>query len=330
MKPGAWRLALCLLILSSLAGAQSYSYFRFGRSHDAHTHPRFGIAMMGGGTDLDGAFRWLCAKADGGDFLVLRAAGDDEYNSYVAGLCRPNSVATLVIPNRAAAEDPRVNEIIRDAEAIFIAGGDQGRYVNFWKGTPVQTALNADIAEGKAIGGTSAGLAVLGEFIYGALEDKPDDEDLTSPQVLRDPYFPRVTLVRGFLEIPFLKGALTDSHFARRDRMGRSLGFLARIVQDGWSAHPREIAIDEKSAVLVEPDGRAQIIGNGRGAYFLSVAAPPEVCRPGMPLSWREVQVYHGRTGGNFDLNGWVGKGGESYSLSIIGGKAQSSIRRIY
>ena len=29
-------------------------------------------------------------------------------------------------------------EIIGQAEVIFIAGGDQSRYVNFWKGTPVQ------------------------------------------------------------------------------------------------------------------------------------------------------------------------------------------------
>ena len=42
--------------------------------------------MMGGGSDLDEAFRWLCAKASDGDLLVRRARGDDEYNSYIAGL----------------------------------------------------------------------------------------------------------------------------------------------------------------------------------------------------------------------------------------------------
>ena len=106
--------------------------------------------MMGGGADLDEAFRWLCRKANGGDFLILRARGDDDYNSYVNGLCKLNSVATLIIPDRNAAQDPAVADIIRHAEAVFIAGGDQSRYVNFWQGTPVQDAINANIARREA------------------------------------------------------------------------------------------------------------------------------------------------------------------------------------
>src|SRR3954447_9386887 len=143
---------------------------------------------MGGGEDLDAAFRWLCERGKGGDFLVLRAAGDDDYNSYVQGLCHSNSVATLIIPTRQAAGETKVVETIRKAESIFIAGGDQARYINFWTGTPVQKALNEHIAAGKPIGGTSAGLAVLGGFIYSAQGDKPDDEDLNSQQTLVDPF----------------------------------------------------------------------------------------------------------------------------------------------
>ena len=127
---------------------------------------------------------------------------------------------------RDAAQDPAVADIIRHAEAVFIAGGNQARYVNFWQGTPVQDAINANIADGKPIGGTSAGLAVLGEFAYGCLKDKDDDNDLASTDVLPNPYHERVTLVRDFLKVPNLANTLTDSHFAKRDRMGRTLGFL--------------------------------------------------------------------------------------------------------
>ena len=323
----------CACFLTALAPSlygHSYQYIRLGNSADTHKHPRYGIAMMGGGSDLDEAFRWLCDKGDGGDFLILRAAGDDEYNSYVAGLCKPNSVATLIIPDRNSAMDPRVSEIVRSAEAVFIAGGDQARYVNLWRGTPVQDALNANLAEGRPIGGTSAGLAVLGEFIYGALQDNPTDQDLTSPEVLRDPYFYRVTLVRGFLNIPLLKNTLTDSHFAKRDRMGRSLGFLARIVQDGWSDHPREIAVDEKSAVLVEADGSAKTIGPGKGAYFISVTSPPRVCKPGVPLTMREFQVNHVRKGGRFNLKSWSGPQSDAYALSVASKEIKGPKSRIY
>jgi cyanophycinase len=281
--------------------------------------------MMGGGSDLDEAFRWLCEKANGGDFLILRAHGDDDYNPYVNGLCKLNSVATLIVDTRDGAQDPAVAEIIRHAEAIFIAGGDQARYVNFWRGTGVQSAINADIAHGTPIGGTSAGLAILGEFSYGALNDPPDDSSLTSAEALRNPFFSRITLVRDFINVPLLQNTITDSHFAKRDRLGRSLVFLARVAHDGWSTHPREIAIDEKNAVLVESDGTSRIIGSGKGAYFLSVSEAPEVCRADTPLTFRNIAVYHGPLGARFDVKQWHGTGGTNYSLSVEGGQIHST-----
>ena len=229
-------------------------------------------------------------------------------------------MATLVIPDSAAAHDPAVAEIIRHAEAVFIAGGNQARYVQFWQGTPVEDAINANVASGKPLGGTSAGLAVLGEFAYGCLKDKDEDNDLASTDVLPNPYHERVTLVRDFLKVPNLGNTLTDSHFAKRDRMGRTLGFLSRLVQDGWSKAPREVAIDEKSAVLVEPDGKSIVVGSGRGAYFLRVKSAPEVCRPNTPLTIHNIAVYRAPTGAHFDFKSWTGEGGESYSISVENG----------
>src|SRR5271155_4533139 len=305
------------LATSLPAHAGSYQYFRLGNAADLQTKPAAGIAMMGGGSDLDEAFRWLCQKGNGGDFLVLRATGDDDYNSYVNGLCKLNSVATLIIPDRRAALDPAVAEIIRRAEVVFISGGDQANYIRGWKGTPVEGAINADIAAGKPIGGTSAGLAVLGEFAYGALGDKPDDNDLASAQVLANPYFDRVTVIRGFLTVPRLRNLLTDSHFAKRDRMGRTLGFLARIMQDGWSKSPHDFAIDEKSAVLVESDGKGTVVGSGKGAYFLRPTQKPKVCAKGEPLTFQKISVYQVPAGGHFDLKSWSGDGGTAYFLSV-------------
>lgn len=318
---------LSLMICGGVAvsHAASYKYKRLGSDLDAQTHTEPGIAMMGGGTDLDEAFHWLCGKAHGGDFLILRAAGKDDYNKYVNKLCQMNSVATLIIPNRKAASEPKVVKIIRQATVIFIAGGNQALYVKFWKGTPVEEAINAHVTVGKPIGGTSAGLAVLGQFVYSCLEDKPNDADLTSREVLDNPYARRATLANDFLKVPGLENILTDSHFAKRDRMGRSLGFLARIAADGWSKTPREIAIDEKSALLVEVDGRAKVIGTGLGAYFMQVTDAPEVCKAGQPLTLRNVSVYHAPAGATFDIREWNGDGGEAYSISVEAGQIHSS-----
>ncbi|MGH9499070.1 MAG: cyanophycinase [Terriglobales bacterium] len=323
-----FRLLLALLVVTlagSLVQAASYQYIRVGSKEDIRTKPAAGVAMMGGGDDLDEAFRWLCNKGRGGDFLILRATGDDDYNSYVNGLCKLNSVATLIIPSREAAQDPAVAAIIRKAEVVFIAGGDQANYIRGWKGTPVEDAINANLAARKPIGGTSAGLAVQGEFVFGALGDAPDDEDLASTDVLPNPYFRRVILLRDFLKIPHLENLLTDSHFAQRDRMGRTLGFLARLMQDGWSQAPREAAIDEKSAVLVEADGKARVVGSGRGAYFLRPTRPPQTCKPGLPLTFQDIAVYRVPSGGHFDLVRWAGDGGAAYSLSVEDGKISST-----
>jgi cyanophycinase len=327
IKTSLWRLLLVFIVAcaSNPARADSYKYFRLGNKKDVTTKPVAGIAMMGGGSDLDEAFAWLCNRGNGGDFLILRATGDDDYNSYVNKLCRANSVATLIIPNREAAEDPAVAEIIRKAEVIFIAGGDQANYLRGWKGTPVESAINENIKAGTPIGGTSAGLAVEGEFVYSAMGDKPDDKNLSSALVLLDPYFERVTLTRDFLQVPHLENRLTDSHFAKRDRMGRTLGFLARIMKDGWSQSPREVAIDERSALLVEGDGKATVVGTGKGAYFLRPAQSPEICEKGVPLTFRNVSVYRVPTGGHFDLRLWTGDGGTAYSLSVERGKIEST-----
>ncbi len=321
-----WFLLLfCAACVAIPAHADSYKYVRIGNKEDVETKPVAAIAMMGGGRDLDEAFAWLCNKGNGGDFLILRATGDDDYNSYLNKLCQANSVATLIIPNREAAQDPAVAEIIRRAEVVFIAGGDQANYIRGWKGTPVETAINENIGAGKPIGGTSAGLAVEGEFVYSAIGDKPDDKNLSAGDVLPNPYFERVTLVRDFLKIPQLENLLTDSHFAKRDRMGRTLGFLARIMKDGWSHSPQEVAIDEKSAVLVDGDGKAMVVGSGKGAYFLRPTKAPDVCEKGVPLTFRGVKVYRVPSGGHFDLTSWSGDGGKAYSLSVARGKIEST-----
>src|ERR1017187_5207222 len=59
----------------NLGHASSCKYSRLGTKDAVKTQPIAGTAMMGGGSDLDEAFRWLCLKGNGGDFLVLRATG---------------------------------------------------------------------------------------------------------------------------------------------------------------------------------------------------------------------------------------------------------------
>lgn len=310
---------------SGVALAQTpYPYFLTGSAADARTTASPGYVLMGGGKDVDRAFEWLIRKSGGGDIVVIRASGADGYNPYIAGLGRVDSVESLVIATPEAARDPFVLERIRKAEALFIAGGDQWNYVRVWGASPVRAAIQELIDRGVPVGGTSAGLAVLGQFVFSAEKDT-----VTSAQALADPYHERVTVGDELMRIPVLSGVITDSHFVKRDRMGRLLVFLARILQDGRAKEARAIAVDERTAALVDPGGAVSIAGEGP-VYFLRAIARPGVCRAGAPLSFRTVEVNRVTATGGFDLKRWTGQGGVSYRLSVATGVVISSNGSIY
>jgi cyanophycinase len=311
---------LCCLAFPAY-GAKQYSYFRVGNPNDVTTPTTAGTVLMGGGTDVDAAFQWMCGRSGNGDFLVIRATGTDAYNPYIQQLCPgENSVATLIIPNRTAASDPFVIATIQSAEALWIAGGDQSNYINFWKGTPVQDQMNALIARGVPVGGTSAGMNVLTQFIYSALAS----QGVTSSQALADPFSRYITLDRDFANITILQNIIGDPHFVTRDRMGRDLAFLCRIYTNGWSNTPRDIAIDERTALLIDGRGNGSVVGAST-VYFMQAPGAPQVCQPKTPLTYTGISVYRIDSTGTFDLGRWTGRNGTSYTVSATAGVLSST-----
>ena len=250
---------IALVSVTSLTGAPppKFDYFLTGNAANVLTTTTFGLGLMGGGTDVDALFTWMSDRAGGGDFVVIRASGADGYNQYVYDLGDFDSVETLVLGTRAASSAPFVLETIRNADALFIAGGDQSDYVNNWKGTPVEDAIHELALRNVPIGGTSAGTAILGEFLYSAQR-----KSVTSAVALADPFSRDITLDRDFLILPHMHGLITDQHLIERDRMGRTLTFMARLVTDGWTSQPRAIAIDRETAVLVDAAGHATVVAN--------------------------------------------------------------------
>jgi len=310
------------LVVNPAAAAPNktgYEYYVVGNSGDVTTSTSAGLLLMGGGTDVDAAFQWMIQKTGGGDFVVIRASGTDAYNPYIYGLGTVDSVETLIITSRTGASDPFVVNKIRNAEALFIAGGDQYNYVSFWKGTPVEDAIHDLAARNVPIGGTSAGLAVMGQFVFSAANGTVD-----SPTALNDPYGKRITLDRDFLGLPNMGGVITDSHFVTRDRMGRLMTFLARIVKDGWAAQAKGIGIDEQTALAVEANGHATVLGIG-AAYFLRTPGAPEVCLSRTPLTYRNLAVYRVSGSATFNLSNWTGNGGTAYSLTAENGVVTST-----
>ena len=276
---------------------------------------------MGGGTDVDAAFQWMCQRAGGGDFVVIRTSGTDAYNPYIQGLCpQMDSVETIIIGNLNGANAPYVSDQIRNAEALWIAGGDQSTYVALWRGTAVDSGVNFLLNSKQApVGGTSAGLAVLSQFIYTG-----ERGSVTSTQALADPFHRYVTLDRDLFQSALGANKLYDSHFVTRDRLGRSLVFLARIVNNGWATQPRGIGVDEETALLVMPNGATTMVGIG-AAYFLQAPGPAQVVAAGVPLTYLNIGVYKVPQGGTFDFSTWTGTGGVAYTLNVNNGVVTST-----
>lgn len=311
------RLFAALLLLAAALAAPAhagkpYQYYAVGDPGNAvlPQPKKSSLVLMGGGPDVDAAFAWMIQKGGGGNFVVIRSRGTDAYNPYIYAMGGAQSVETLVIPSREAASDPFVIERIRNAEELFIAGGDQSDYINFWQGTPVQAAIQELAGRRIPIGGTSAGLALMGRFGFAALNGS-----ITSAEALADPFDKRMTLERDFLLLPDLGSVITDAHFDTRDRMGRLVAFIARIVNDGWSGMARGIGVDVETALLVE-DGKGTRVGAGSVTFLQSVGLP-QVCKPKQPLTYLNLQGQRMSGGGSFDLRNWAGYGGATVPFTV-------------
>jgi cyanophycinase len=279
--------------------------------------PSYVALLLGGHGDVDEATRIFCSHTGGGDIVVLRATEADEYNAEFHEICPGNSVTTLVIASRDGAMSPFVADKLRAAHGIYLSGGDQSNYIRDWTHTPVQEIINSSLARSLPIGGISAGLAVQGEFVFSAMIDT-----VTSDEALANPYDPLVTLSRDFLVEPGMKGILTDSHFSQRERLGRSIAFLSRIVQDGWAAQIHGIGIDETTAVLLDATGHAKVLGQG-AAYFMTLDHRPEICEWRKPLSVQNVNILKVQAAPNatFDFNSWTSPSAVSLAASVSEGK---------
>ena len=322
-------LSSCQIFRSSLSQGKtsitsSYSLYFSGSESDVSRVTSQSFLLVGGGDDRDDAMQWFVDRSGKGDIVVLRGSGDSGYNDWLIEK-GTNSVTSIVLKTRDAANDPEIINLVRRSEAIFFAGGDQSHYLQYIKGTSLALEINAASQRGIPIGGTSAGLAILGQFVFPAIRGT-----ITSQQVLKNPYDPALLLERDFLNFPVLKGIITDSHFVSRDRMGRLLGFMARILNAGWTDKVRGIGIDDQVALAIEQNAIVTVFADDGKAYMLQATAKPETCREQFALTFRNLEVYRISAGSSFDLKSWSGTGGAHYNIKIHSGAMMSSEKVIY
>lgn len=263
------------------------------------------LDLGGGGTDVDAAFQSTIDKIRGCtscsasiDIVILRSTGADGYNAYLAAMNGVDSVETLVLDTVAEASDPAVVAKVQKAEFVFFAGGDQCDYVTYFKGTPLEAAVQGVYARGGAVGGTSAGLAIQGDYAYDACKSQ---NGVTSAAALANPYDREITFTNDFFDWPVLSGVITDTHFVTRDRMGRLMTFLARQIADGTTGAAWGLGVNEETSVVVDPSGTATVVGAGP-VYLVLADHPATVIQAKKPLSYSGFKVWKYTSGQSFSL----------------------------
>ena len=316
------------LILVFPAQAESYSVTEknFTNLSLAKGFPQAGPVynLGGGGLDIDDAIQWMINQVRGCnscanmvDVVIIRESGDTGYNQAISAMDGVESVKTLFIINREDATKENIPDQIQDAEVIFFAGGDQCQYLRNYRNTRVDQAVKSVIAKGGAIGGTSAGAMIQSYFVFNACSDT-----VSSETALQDPY-EDIILNQGLFNWENFQNTIIDTHFYERDRMGRLITFIARLLRDGISDSILGIGIDENTSLIVDKNGLAKVVGD-EFVYFVLGDHLPEECEPQTALNFRGLKVWKRGEGETFNLNNRLSND-DYYQISVENGQLNST-----
>lgn len=304
-------LAVILALLASVAATGCS-----GRRPATPTRPDVGVIVLAGGGSGGNAeapdgwsarlFRPLLQRGDvtGDQQVRVALVGRRESESWPAPFWRmlgATDVVDLVIETVEQADDPALEPVFEHVDAVFIRGGDQGKYYDLWNDRRIERCILRVHERGGGIGGTSAGAMSLAHYALAG------STSVQSEQVLRDSHHPILNdesdggsaIHADF--IPLVRDALIDTHVTQRGRLGRMCGALARAVQDSGRSTLYAIGLDQQVGVVIEGT-TATVIGIGAVDLIHPTPASRLVRRTGKPLVWTDLAYHRLTEGWRFDL----------------------------
>ena len=260
------------------------------------------VLLVGGGSEdyndwSDRPYRWLVEQAPNRKILILHYA---TASAWLPGYFRwlgADSATSLVIASTSAANDSANYREILAADGVFLRGGDQWEYVRLWKGTLVEEAIRKVFLRGGAVGGTSAGLAVLTDPAFDARTTS-----VNPPTALQAPMSAGITFTTGFLGL--VPGALGDTHFFERGRLGRLAPMIA-VHKMSSGADVAGLGVDYNTALAVRPDRSSEVMGAGTVTILRSGPSTSLSASFGAPFSARDILLDQLTDGFVVDLATW-------------------------
>ncbi|NES14828.1 MULTISPECIES: hypothetical protein [Micromonospora] len=231
------------------------------------------------------------------DVVVIAGSGTGTPEcDVITPLTGVNSCTTLTLTAARDGNDSQVNTDIRNAEFVYFAGGDQCNYVA-WKGTALEASVESVVAKGGGVGGGSAGHHVNSDIVYDACT-----ASATSGTALADPYDRSLTFTTGMFRWPNYANTINDSHFVTRDRMGRTMAFVARAVKDGLASGGKAwgVGVEEGASLYLDRSGLATL--SGPSAYVVLGDHQPELAVSGQPLTYTNFKIWKLANGQTYDF----------------------------
>ncbi|MBO4208799.1 hypothetical protein [Micromonospora echinofusca] len=231
------------------------------------------------------------------DVTVVAASGSGTPEcDDIIGLAGVNSCTTLTMTAARDGDDAQANTDIRNAEFVYFAGGDQCNYAA-WKGTALEASVESVVAKGGGVGGGSAGHHINSDIVYDACGGSA-----TSAIALGNPYDRSMTFTTGMFRWPNYADTINDSHFVTRDRMGRTMAFVARAIKDGRTSGGKAwgVGVEEGASLYVDRNGLATL--SGPSAYVVLGDHQPEVAVSGQPLTYSNFKIWKLTSGQTYDF----------------------------
>jgi cyanophycinase-like exopeptidase len=187
-----------------------------------------------------------------------------------------------------------------------------------WRDTPIQEAVVQLVARGGGTGGGSAGLAIQGALaVYDGCKGSA-----RSPLALASPYGATVSFAPSLFDWEPLDATLTDSHFVKRDRMGRLMTFLCRQLASGKRDDAWGLGIDEGSAIVIDREGLGTVYGDV--AYMVHADRSSGGCEgesdaaEASPVTYLGFKVWRLPVGSTYDFYDRPADG--YYKIDVVGG----------
>jgi len=214
------------------------------------------LVLIGGGGESNGGwsdapYTWALDQSQNRKVAVIYYSTSTSWIPEYFMDLGASDTARFDIDNLTLANAQATYDSLMNYDVFFIKGGNQWDYYSTWENTKVEDAITDKFNQGGVIMGTSAGMAILSEYIFTA-----ENGSVYPDEGLEDYNNPNITIENDFLNI--FPNYIFDTHFVERGRLGRLLAFVKNIQ----IINVHGLGVDDRTAICINNSNIGTVMGS--------------------------------------------------------------------